>query len=150
MNIELAETLAATLCGAFQASQETKAAYLLVIKDYDAGPMNAAVRAAMAECERMPTVKHLMGLYYAQKRASEATTQASGNVPCERCLERGGYSLRDGGPVYPPTAAVHPFIRGTRYREDSGKTFDVWPYPSSCPAHATEITRQARADAGPA
>lgn len=144
MKPEEAEALATTLTGAFSAQKETTTSFAWAIKDFDFAPMQRAVKKAMVERERMPSLKALLGSYYAERRNDRAATIVTGSIPCEVCQRIG---------AVPAKAAVQPFVHSfTAAGEDrEGRITEqvVWPHESCCPTHARHVTWAARATQEP-
>ncbi len=145
MNPKNAHDLAKHLCGAFSASDGQVETFTTVIKDYSEEEMGPAVREAVKDCEKMPTPKVLMAIFYRLRNEKRTAAMKTGDIPCGPCLREGGWRIRPGGALNPPTAAVVPFIQGYCSTPDADTpAVLVWDAESCCPIHATEVTRLRR------
>ena len=144
---EQSKILASTICGAFNQPTAVVDSFTWALQGFDFDPMSRAVKNAIFELDRVPSVKRLLGFYYAERSADRASEEVAGNVACELCRDEGGYKIHPDTPRRRPTYAQIPFIHGHRATLDDGKQGPVvWDAPSCCPVHAEEITRCRRRD----
>lgn len=139
MTPDEAQSLATTLVSAFDRPRDTAAAYAFAIKDFDLGPMTAAIGEAIKGRERLPSVKVLIGAYYGHRNRVRAEGVKRGDVACVPCRTFGGHRVIPGGKTYPPRAAEPPMIQHASYTDDNGQRFEIWPYDSSCAFHGAHV-----------
>lgn len=138
MTPDQARACAATVCHAFRAPPETLQAYMIALKGFDYADMNAACQTSIVEYDRLPSVKAILGLYYARRRAGSQESGRS-SVPCAYCQEEGGYRIEAGGTLYPPVNAPPPYDGMTQHSGDDGQARGpAWPHRPACTAHASD------------
>lgn len=71
------------------------------------------------------------------------TVSSTDDPMCQVCAFEGGYRLKPGGTIYPPTRSVPPYTGKQRWTGPSGERLaDAWMFEPMCAVHAHAVTER--------